>query len=125
MYALERTHPNVRVLQARRLVQWGMWSMVAIMMDALHTVLSKRVDFDFFINLSDADLSLRTDAELRAFLARHKGRSFINVHGKGGAQLDGTGIWMYGLWDVDARARTQAGPLTKRMGRLSPYTLGL
>ena len=89
MYALERQHANVRVLQARRLVQWGMWSMVAIMLDAVHTLLSSQLPFDFLINLSDADLALRTDGEMRDFLSRHKGRSFINVHGEGGEQLRG------------------------------------
>ena len=77
MQAFERKHPNVRVMQTRRLVQWGMFTMVAIMLDAIHSVLSSALSFDFFINLSDADLSLRTDSEMRAFLARHKGRSFV------------------------------------------------
>ena len=39
MYALARQHPNVRVLQARRLVQWGMFSMVAILLDAISTLI--------------------------------------------------------------------------------------
>ena len=30
--------------------------------------------FDFFIQLSDADMALRTDAEVRAFLYRSKPR---------------------------------------------------
>ena len=88
-YALERTYANVRVLRARRLVQWGMFSMVLIALDAIKTALaaSRWLHFDFFINLSDADLALRTDQEMRAFLARHRGRSLINVHDGGGEGL--------------------------------------
>ena len=69
--------PNVRLLRKRRAVQWGGWSMVACMLDALHTV--RRLDFDFFINLSDTDLALRTDAEVTAFLGRHRGVDFVSV----------------------------------------------
>ena len=86
-YALQRSHPNVRVLGARRLVQWGMFSMVAIALDAMASVVASRLHFDFFINLSDADLALRTDAEMRAFLGRMRGRSLINVHEGGGPAL--------------------------------------
>ena len=90
-YALQRTHANVRVLAARRLVQWGMFSMVAPMIDAIRTALHaselKGLRFDFFINLSDADLALRTDAEMRRFLGRMRGRSLINIHEGGGEQL--------------------------------------
>ena len=90
MYTLAKQHnSNVRVLQARRLVQWGMFSMVSPFLDALHTILTANLSFDFFINLSDADLSLRTDTEITHFLSKHKGRSFINVHGEGGEQLRG------------------------------------
>lgn len=89
--ALQRAHSNVRVLRARRLVQWGMFSMVAPMIDAVHTALhaadSGRLPFDFFINLSDADLALRTDAEIRRFLDGMRGRSLINIHEGGGEQL--------------------------------------
>ena len=56
-------------LLARR-SQWGMFSMVAILLDALSTVLAKALPFDFFIQLSDADLALRTDGEARQRLER-------------------------------------------------------
>ena len=81
---LERAHPNVICLRTRRLVQWGMWSMVGIMLDALESLLVHGPQFDFFINLSDADLALRTDAEMRTFFSRMNGRSMINVHDGGG-----------------------------------------
>uniref|UniRef100_A0A7S3EQP7 protein xylosyltransferase n=1 Tax=Haptolina ericina TaxID=156174 RepID=A0A7S3EQP7_9EUKA len=84
---LDATYANVHLLRTRRLVQWGMFSMVAITLDAIRSVLDAKVQFDFLINLSDADLSLRTDAEVRAFLSKVRGRSLINIHDGGGEQL--------------------------------------
>ena len=51
------------------------------------TALGAPFAFDFFIQLSDADLPLRTDAEMVAFLERMRGRSMINVHEGGGPTL--------------------------------------
>ena len=87
---LDAEHPNVHVMRTRRLVQWGMFSMVTNYLDGIRSVLdaAERFEFDFFINLSDADLSLRTDAEIRAFLARIGPRSMINVHEGGGPVLE-------------------------------------
>ena len=105
--ALANKHPNIAMLHTRRLVQWGMFSMVAIALDAMVTlpptahlsshlpgnlsasrnprhasrstssqasVVNAGHTFDFFIQLSDADMALRTDAEVRAFLYRSKPR---------------------------------------------------
>ena len=72
------TLANVHVLKTRRLVQWGGFSMVTAMLDAMASFV-QRVDFDFFINLSDSELPLRTSEELTAFLGRFKGRAFVHV----------------------------------------------
>ena len=55
----------------------------------MSSVLKAELAFDYFINLSDADLALRTDAEMRAFFAKPsiRGRSLINVHEGGGPAL--------------------------------------
>ena len=81
--ALAAKHANVHVMSARRLVQWGMYTMIATAQDALESLLraSTWLHFDFFINLSDADLALRTNAEMVEFLKPMRGRSMINVHG--------------------------------------------
>ena len=78
---LDAAHPNVHVMRTRRLVQWGMFSMVTNYLDGIRSVLdaAERFEFDFFINLSDADLSLRTDAEIRDFLGRFPGRSIMSI----------------------------------------------
>ena len=71
--------PNVRFMSHRRAVGWGAFSMVEVMLEAMATALRSAPAFDFFINLSDADLPLRTGAELGAFLGRFRGRSFVSV----------------------------------------------
>ncbi|KAL3910751.1 MAG: hypothetical protein SGPRY_008942, partial [Prymnesium sp.] len=62
-----------------RAVGWGGFSMVEVLLAAILTALSAAHGFDFFINLSDADLPLRTERELSAFLAPRRGRSFVGV----------------------------------------------
>jgi hypothetical protein len=80
-------HPNVHLMRTRRRVQWGAWTMVVTMLDAMHTLVSADVDFEFFINLSDVDVALRTNDEMLAFLRPHIGRQFVEVH-------LGTGEWL-------------------------------
>lgn len=77
--ALTINHPNVKFIRTRRLVQWGAWTMVSIMLDALKTVVQANIDFDFFINLSDADVALRTHEEIVGFLRPYKGHQFVQV----------------------------------------------
>ena len=67
---------NVHVMESRR-VGWGAFSMVEVLIKALKTALASAPAFDFFINLSDADVALRTPAELDAFLRGFRGRSFV------------------------------------------------
>jgi len=85
---LTKDHPNIRLLSTRRLVQWGGFTMVATMLDAVASVVARNFDFDFFINLSDADISLRTNAEVMDFLRPYKGRQFVQVHAGNGEWLE-------------------------------------
>ena len=71
-------YPNVHVLKTRRLVQWGAFSMISTMLDALASFVD-RIEYDFFINLSDADLALRTNEEMVRFFGRFKERNFMLV----------------------------------------------
>ena len=73
-----KDYPNVHIMKTRRLVQWGAFTMISTMLDAMASF-ADRIDFDFFINLSDADLALRTNAEMVEFLARFKGRQFLRA----------------------------------------------
>lgn len=84
---LTAQHPNIHVMGPRRLVQWGAWSMVLTMLDALHSLEAAAIGYDFVINLSDVDLALRTNEEVVGFLKAHRGRNFVTVHG-------GTSEWL-------------------------------
>jgi protein xylosyltransferase len=76
---LIKDHPNIHLMRTRRLVQWGAWTMNLVLLDALHTAVSAGIDFDVVINLSDADIALRTNDEIVTFLREHKGRQFVHV----------------------------------------------
>lgn len=84
---LSSSHSNIHLMETRRQVQWGGWSMVATMLDAIKSISARDLDYDFFINLSDADMALRTNEEILGFLSRYKGRQFVQVH-------QGTGEWL-------------------------------
>lgn len=64
-------------LMRRRPVGWGAPSMIEVLLEALVIALASSPHLDFFINLSDADVSLRTERELSRFLGRRKGISFV------------------------------------------------
>ena len=126
---LIKSHPNVHLMQTRRLVQWAGWTMVATMLDALKSINERNMDCkprarhgpplpartrhaaqfapimhgvtcrgaasartadDFFINLSDVDISLRTDREIVGWLKRFKGRNFVQANDRhvGGEWID-------------------------------------
>ena len=77
--SLTAQHPNIKLIHTRRLVQWGAWTMVAVMLDAVKSVTQATLDYDFFINLSDADITLRTNDEIVSWLRSYKGRQFVQV----------------------------------------------
>ena len=73
---------NVHVMRGadeRRAVGWGAFSQVDTLLRAIATALAAAPAFDFFINLSDADVALRTDSEIVRFLATFRGRSFVST----------------------------------------------
>ena len=84
---LTASHPNIHIMRTRRLVQWGAWTMVLTLLDALHSAVARELEFDFVINLSDVDVALRTNDEIVDFLRPYKGRQFVQVH-------QGTGEWL-------------------------------
>ena len=49
---LDATYANVHLLRTRRLVQWGMFSMVAITLDAIRSVSSSRMQQCGLVRLS-------------------------------------------------------------------------
>ena len=75
-----KQHPNIHLMQTRRLVQWGAWTMVLPMLDAIKTVTDQTIDYDFIINLSDVDIALRTNEEMLRFLRPYRGRNLVQIH---------------------------------------------
>ena len=72
-----RPRPDVYFVRRPRHVMWAGWSMVLAHLDVMASVLTRKLHFEYIINLSDADLSLRTDAEIRAFFARCAARNSV------------------------------------------------
>jgi hypothetical protein len=71
--------PDVYFIRKPRPVMWAGWSMVLCMLDALVSLTARGLRYEYFINLSDADLAMRVDTEIRAFLSRYPGRSVMSI----------------------------------------------
>jgi hypothetical protein len=54
--------------------------MMLPLLDALKTITERTIDYDFVINLSDADVALRTHDEILRFLRPYRGRNLVQVH---------------------------------------------
>ena len=79
--AIERTvgtQDNVRFLPSIS-TAWGGWSLCQIELDAIRLACGWRSDWSFFINLSAQDYPIKPLSEIRSFLARHEGTSFVTV----------------------------------------------
>jgi protein xylosyltransferase len=74
-------HGNIRFMARRHRVGWGAFSMVAVLLDGLATLVASSFPFDYVINLSDADMALRTHGEISTFLRQfsEQGASFVAV----------------------------------------------
>ena len=73
------SRPDLYVMRRSRHVMWAGFSMVQALLDAMASLVSRRLSFDTLINLSDADLTLRVDGEIRGFFDRHPGRSIMSI----------------------------------------------
>lgn len=71
--------PDVYFIRRPRPVMWAGWSMVLSLLDAMASLVHRKLGFEYLINLSDADLTLRTDGEIRGFFARFPGRSIMSI----------------------------------------------
>jgi hypothetical protein len=58
---------------------WGGWGAVAAMLEGLEQVIRAKVLPDYVILLSGQDYPLRTPKDIEAFLAEHRGTSFIDA----------------------------------------------
>ena len=71
--------PDMYWLRKNRFVMWSGFSMVAAQLDVMGSLVARRLGFDTLITLSDADLTLRVDGEIRAFFAKYPGRSIMSI----------------------------------------------
>jgi len=69
-------YPNARLMESSNWV-YGGYSAVEIQLRGMNELLA--LDWDYFINLTGQDFPLKTQAEIKAFLADHPGRNFIQV----------------------------------------------
>lgn len=67
------------LLAPRVAVGWAGWSMVEATLGAIATLVESGRAYDHAMLLSGADYPIRSAAELKAFLARHRNREFIEA----------------------------------------------
>ena len=70
-------HPNVRLLPPR-VVLWGRYSQVAIQLSALGCLLSDKMPWTHFINLTGQDFPLKPQTEIAGELAAAGNTSFVS-----------------------------------------------
>ena len=63
--------------------------MVLAMLDTMASLVARRLDFEYLINLSDADLTLRTDGEMRALDVGDEDEEDVTVRPPARLLLDG------------------------------------
>ena len=73
------SRPDVYFIRRPRPVMWAGISMMYALLDALASVVERSLGFEYVINLSDADLTLRVDGEIRDFFAHYPGRSIMSI----------------------------------------------
>lgn len=74
-----RAGADVYYVRRPRHVMWAGFSMVLAHLDVMASLVARKLSFEYLINLSDADLTLRTDGELRYFFGRFPGRSIMSI----------------------------------------------
>ncbi|EOD16343.1 hypothetical protein EMIHUDRAFT_210708 [Emiliania huxleyi CCMP1516] len=73
------SRPDVYFVRRRRHVVWAGWSMMLVLLDAIHSLLRRLLRFEYLINLGDADLTVRTHGEIASFFGAFPGRSILSV----------------------------------------------
>ncbi|XP_014681957.1 PREDICTED: uncharacterized protein LOC106821587 [Priapulus caudatus] len=104
---------NVRMLPIERSFRtaWASWNYIRAHLECLEELLRMGV-WDFVINLSAADLPLRSVDDIAAALAPHRGKSFFYAYNK--MNLDRDPLW-YGcdfLYNLGRKGASPIGRLT-------------
>jgi hypothetical protein len=71
-------YPNAALLESKKAL-WGGYSLVDAELRGMEKLLEMGADWEFFINLSGQDFPLMSQARIKAFLSRNRGKEFIKV----------------------------------------------
>lgn len=71
-------YPNAALLKSKKAL-WGGYSLVDAELRGMEKLLEMGADWEFFINLSGQDFPLMSQARIKAFLTRNRGKEFIKV----------------------------------------------
>jgi hypothetical protein len=71
-------YANAAVIESRRAL-WGGYSLIDAELRGMKRLLEMSDDWSVFINLSGQDFPLKSQADIKAFLARHPGQEFIRA----------------------------------------------
>lgn len=71
-------YANADVIESRRAL-WGGYSLIDAELRGMKRLLEMSDDWSVFINLSGQDFPLKSQADIKAFLAKHKGQEFIRA----------------------------------------------
>ncbi|KAF2348493.1 Glycosyl transferase family 14, partial [Trinorchestia longiramus] len=75
-------YDNVFVTHQRHATIWGGASLLTVLLQAMHHLISHQQHWQFVINLSESDYPIKTNAALEAFLWWNRGRNFLKSHGQ-------------------------------------------
>lgn len=73
-----KDYPNADIMKSENVV-WGGYSMVQSELNGMQYLLSKDINWDFFINLSGQDFPLKPQDYIRKFLGKNRNKNFIKV----------------------------------------------
>lgn len=71
-------YPNAEVIESRRAL-WGGYSLIDAELRGMKRLLEMSDQWSVFINLSGQDFPLKSQTDIKAFLARHPGQEFIRA----------------------------------------------
>ncbi|GAV00528.1 hypothetical protein RvY_11361 [Ramazzottius varieornatus] len=82
LLSLEKKYDNVLLMRERRSPIWGGASLLTVLLDAIKFGIDRWAAWDYFINLSESDLPIKSVEELVDFLGGNYGRNFAKSHGQ-------------------------------------------
>ncbi|XP_072022248.1 xylosyltransferase 1-like isoform X1 [Amphiura filiformis] len=80
---ISSTYPNMRMTPWRMATIWGGASLLKVYLQCMQDLIAMEDwKWDFFINLSESDMPIRTNELLVSFLSRFRKHNFLKSHGR-------------------------------------------